>query len=360
MKMMRAACALAALLCAASPAVPAGAQQAGGEGRVKLNGAEVSVGGRVQTQFNTTTVETEPAGEWLLRRARLEATVRVNDLVSGKVQSELAGDRVSVKDAYLKLGFSRAVQLLAGKEKIPFSLLELTSSTRMLPIERGLRIRGVQGVDQNALVGGLRYAERDVGLQLMGSPPWAPLRFTYAVGVFGGPLQGAVGHLDTYQLAGRATLQPAERLRLGAGWSGRDFFRPAGGGATAALRRGNAFEVDLEYGAFAPGLHLLAEVSSGDVDPFAGTGFRGAQAWLGYRTGGVSRSLSAVEPIFRASHSEVDEGAPARLAGGTLLTPGLNLYFGGLNRFMVNYDFWLPNGEEGTQGSFKAMFQLAF
>ena len=52
-----------------------------------------------------------------------------------------------------------------------------------------------------------------------------------------------------------------------------------------------------------------------------------------------------------------DEGPEE--GGGTLVTPGVNLYLGGLNRIMFNWDFWNPLTGE-SQNSFKTQFQLAF
>jgi hypothetical protein len=344
-------------------AAPLAAQEAPPAGPVlKTGAAEIQIGGRVQTQFNTTSVESEPTSEFLLRRVRLEATVKINDVVSGKVQPDFAGNRVSLKDAYLKLDFAPALQLLAGQAYRPFSLLEQTSSTRILPIERGLEIRGLDAVDEYELVHGLAYSDRDIGVQVMGAPAGAPLGLTYQAGVFRGPLQGAVGAEDSRQYAARLTVRPAERLRVGAAWSSRDFARPEAAVPDAfELRRGHAFEVDVEYGAFAPGVHLLAEAAWGDRDPFTGAKFSGAQAWLGYRTPALGEAISGVEPLLRVSHGRTRGGEPGTPRdGGTLLTPGVNLYLGGLNRLMLNYDAWLPREGGGSEGSFKAMFQLAF
>jgi hypothetical protein len=68
-----------------------------------------------------------------------------------------------------------------------------------------------------------------------------------------------------------------------------------------------------------------------------------------------------VEPVFRASYSDTDasSGAPM-VSGGTLLTPGINVYFGPLNRIMLNYDIWLGDGDTPDAQSLKAMFQLGF
>lgn len=340
-------------------ALPAAAQESLPGERLKFNAAEIEVGGRVQTQFNTTTEDTEPATQLFLRRVRLDVKVQVNDFVSGRIQPEFAG-RFSLKDAYLQLDFAPGLQVLAGNAHRPFSRLELTSSNRTPAIERGLAIRGVDGFDEYALVHDLDYSDRDVGVQIIGAPDGAPLGLGYAVGLFGGPLQGRVGNEGTFQIAARATVEPLEKVSVGAGWSSRDFSRSAVGD-DFDLQRGNAFVVDAEYGSFAPGLHVLAELVTGDFDPFTGTEFTGAQGWLAYRTAPLSAKIFALEPTFRASRGDVDVGAPGLdELGGTLLTPGFNLYFDRMNRFMINYDHWMPDGDGDSAGSFKAQFQMAF
>lgn len=347
-----------AALCALLP-LAAVAQEPEKEGP-KLTGSvqEIQIGGRVQTQFNTTTAEGVPGTELFLRRARLEVEVKVNDLVSGAIQPEIAGDRLQLKDVYLKLGFSPALQLLAGKAHRPFSLLEQTSSKRILPVERGAALRGLDPQDEYEIVHDLGYSDRDVGLQVMGAPKWAPLGFAYQAGVFRGPLHQRAGTEDSYQYAARATVRPVERLRLGAAWSARDFASDSlVDGTPLRVEKGHAWEVDAEYGAFAPGLHFLGEVVFGDYDPFADADFTGAQAWLGYRTRALSRGVTGVEPLLRASWGDVDDGGPVQ--DGTLLTPGINVYFGPLNRIMLNYDFWSPRRGD-AEGSFKAQFQLGF
>lgn len=351
---------LALLLWVGGPVAPARAQQTVEGPRLKLNVLELAINGRVQTQINTTTVDGQQPTEWLLRRVRLEASVWVNEFVTGKIQPDFAGDRVSIKEAYLKLLFSPGVQLLAGKAFRPFSVLEQTSSNRILPIERGLRIRGVNGFDEYRVINELQYSDREIGLQLMGEPAAAPLGLAYAAGVFRGPLSGRVGAQDTHQFAARVSVEPVEHVRVGAGWSNRHFVdaRRTLVPTQPVLERGNAYEVDLEIGKFDPGFHLLGEVAFGDFDPAADVGFFGAHTWLAYRTPPLSPRVSTVEPVLRLSYANVD--APPRELGGTLVTPGVNIYFGPLNRVMFNYDLWSPAGDADTEGSFKAMFQLAF
>jgi hypothetical protein len=346
------------LLCVSAGALGAQEQQVT---RWRANVAEIEIGGRVQTQLNTTSAGLEPTVEMILRRVRLDARVRVNDLVSGRIQPDFAGDRVSLKDVWVRLDFAPELQLLAGKAHRPFSLIEQVSSTRILPVERGVRLRGVQALDHYTAVNGLAYSDRDVGFQLMGAFARLPLQPTYQIGAFAGPLHRQVGSEDSYQLAARTTFRPAEPIRVGAAVSRRDFarasqVRPSGW----ELDQGHAFSLDLEYGSFAPGLHFIGEVAFGDSDPFAGDSFVGSQGWLAYRTGPHGR-ISGVEPLIRVSHGSLRHKDPLSTnSGGLLLTPGVNIYLGGLNRIMLNYDFWSPTAAARSEGGLKAQFQLAF
>jgi hypothetical protein len=338
-------------------AAPAAAQEADGP-EVRTGAMELTIGGRVQTQLNTSSVADVAPSQLILRRARLELGVKINERISGQLQPEFGGGQLSLKNAYMELTTSPAVRLRAGRFTRPFGLLQLTSSKRMPVIERGVRIRGLDALDEASLLASLDYSDRDVGVQLHGSPRGAPLGLTYALGVFRGPLHGAVGRQDSYQLAGRATARVVPDVRIGAAWSMRDFAASVTDPAPE-LRRGHAFEIDLEYGSFAPGMHILVEAATGDLDPFSDRSFWGAQAWLGYRTPPISSLVLGIEPALRASHSEMD-GDPAAPAGGSLFTPGLNVYIGPLDRIMLNYDIW--RGADGSVDarSFKAMVQLAF
>ena len=112
--------------------------------------------------------------------------------------------------------------------------------------------------------------------------------------------------------------------------------------------RGHAFEVDMEVGTFAPGLHMLGEIAFGDADPQADRDFFGAQGWLAWRSEPISSTVSAIEPIFRASYGDPGDES---VSEATLLTPGINVHFGGRNRFMVNYDFVLLGEVVATFGT---------
>lgn len=322
--------------------------------------------GRVQSIFNTTSVDDQPVARMELRRVRLEANLFFGKLVQAKIQPEYAGSRVSLRDAYVRFNLDPGLQVWAGQAHRPFGIITPTSSARMLPIERGVHIRGVpnpQSYDQYNLISFLNYSERDVGLQLRGEPRDAPLGLTYAAGFFNGPAAAAAPEAETWQGVARVALQPVRNVRVGASWSRIDHVS-TGDDEVTETREGQAWEADVELGTDRGGLHVVGEVSTGDFDPFAGAEFFGAQGWVGYRTGRVSSSVSAVEPLLRVSYGDPDVDDEAGLEdahGGTLITPGVNLWLGGLNRFAINWDVWNPSadGEENVH-SFRALFQVAF
>jgi hypothetical protein len=354
------------LLGALTPPGPAQAQEEP-QLRFTTRALQVGVGGRVQTLFSTTTGDGAAPMQWEMRRVRVDFAVRANTLLSARIQPEFAGTQVELRDAFLQFDVDPGLQVRVGQAFRPFSLLAQTSSLRVLPIERGARIRGLPAAAQEHynLVAGLGYADRDVGLQLRGSPRGAPLNLGYGVGLFNGPLFGLAGGNLTYQLAGRLTVAPLPDVTLGFGASRRDFGRADPNGGTIEIRRGHAWQADLEVGSFDRGPHLMAEAALGDQNPLATTPrrFRAAQVWTAYRTRPRGELLTQLEPTLRASFGDVDV-SPVELnagaGGGILVTPGFNVYIGPLNRVMVNYEIWNPRGPAAPVGSLKAMFQMAF
>jgi hypothetical protein len=322
--------------------------------------SRLTLGGRVHVILDTSGEDAAAATATTLRRVRLEAGVVLNPLVSMKIQPEYAGSRVSLRDAHVVLSIDPALQVVAGQMHRPFGAIAPGSSNRSLPVERGLRVRGLLGaVEHHALVTGLGYAERDVGVQLRGAVPGAPLGLAYAVGLFDGPARDIAPAEDTHQLVARVTARPSARARGGVSWSRRDF--AAGDGSDAILVRGGAaWGTDLELGSATRGPRLLLEAARGDLDPFAGSRFASAQGWLAYRGGPASARVSGIEPLLRVSWADPDRGAPSPAAvGGTLVTPGVNVWLGGLNRIALNLDHWSP-ARGPTSRSVKLLFQVAF
>lgn len=321
------------------------------EGGVIAGNAQIVLSGRVHAQVNTTSVDGETPAEIFLRRVRLGADIGINDLVSGRIHADFAGNRVSLADAYMMLSLNPAFQLVAGNAHRPFGLIEQTTSLRIVPIERGVRIRGLSGsYDLSSLLSSLDYSDRDIGLLVRGSPEGAPLGLSYSAGVFNGPLE--LGDEQTLQLVGRVELEPTDGITVGAAASRRDFDNGTG------AEGGTALTADVRFGGSAPtpGFDILAEVATGPFD--LSRDFAGAHVWVAYRIP-LEGAVTRVSPLIRFSHVTVDELVGGGDVGGTLITPGFNIYLGGLNRVMFNYDIFNPASGD-TETSFKTQFQLTF
>jgi hypothetical protein len=324
--------------------------------------ARITFGGRVQTIFNTTSVHDNPATETELRRVRLEANLQFGRVVSGKIQPEFAGSRVSLRDAYVRFNLDPAFQVWAGQAHRPFGVISPASTVRNPTPEKGLRIRGVEGYEHFNLLSGLGYSDRDVGLQLRGEPAGAPLGLSYAAGIFNGPSRADAPEENTYQVVARVAARPVGWARVGVSWSRIDFaHEPPDDVQGLIMTEGAAWEADVELGSERGGPRAVFEVARGDSDPLPEAEFVSAQGFVTYRTGRVSSTLSAIEPLLRVSWADpdVDDDAVGLPVGGTLVTPGINLWLGGMNRFGLYYDLWNPDAGESAR-SFKALFQLAF
>jgi hypothetical protein len=332
---------------------PAAAQL--GEPTVRASARELIITARLHAQFNTTTADDAPDTEWLIRRARLESRARINEVVAGHVQMEFAGDRATVMHAYMDLNLSPAVNLRAGRAFKPFGLFARTANTLFIPIEPGLRIRGVTGREAFSLLFGLNYGERGTGLQAEGVIPGAPMRMRYNVGWYEGFLARTpgMGDRDDHAFAGRLDAWPVDPIRVGASWSRRDFVdRDAAGNAAGPLLHGDAFALDFQWGGFRPGLQVMVELTTGVADAVADERFNTAAVWSAWRSAEGPGPIQNIEPLVRVSWADVS-------GGGVLFTPGINFYFAERNRVMLNYDVWSPI-EGDRAGSFKVMFGMWF
>ena len=335
---------LVALLALAALARPALAQEVAEDPNLGAEGEDtetLTFGGLVQTQFNTSSADgAEDDTDLSLRRVRLSANARVSDLVSGRIQAELAnaavGGAAELNEAYALFQFDPAFGVLVGKGGRPFGIIDATSASQIVPIERGARFRGAETVELYRTLEALSYAGRSVGVQVLGEA--GPV--VYAAGYFRGATGEEGDDADIRQFAARVQVQPVDLVKVGVAATSRAFaasdppglqlngeaqgFDPSG-----ETERGAGYALDFEVGEYGrPGFHALGQFTVGTIDPFRDFTFTAAQGWVAYRVGGLGAAtndvLVAVEPLFRASASDVE--GPVGENDGVLLTPGLNLY----------------------------------
>lgn len=315
----------------------------------------ISLTGRLQTQFNTSTADSAYS-TFEHRRARVGVELSIDDWIEGRVEANFAHG-VRLEDAWMNLAFHPALELQVGQFKKPFSRIELISSSRMVPIENALRIRGIAYngehyllLDQNGYLG------RELGAQLHGQI--GPLG--YAAGVFNGTDQNTRDDNDAKSIAGRLNLKPfaSAPFEIGVAASRRDVALVDSLGEPFT-ERGLAAEADLAWGGFRrPGISVVAEVMQAEnfvtEDPMIGA--QGVVSWFQPLAAG---RVEGVEPLFRASLG--DPSTEFDGTSGVLLTPGVNLYFHGRNRLMVNWDYFTPELDVlDPEHAFRAQLQLYF
>jgi hypothetical protein len=338
------------------------AGRAAAQTTVHTQAVEITLTGRLHTQFNTSSVATEPGDEILIRRARFSAAIKINDFVSGLIEPEYAGNKAQLKVAFLRLAFGPALNATIGQYKRPFDLFTLTSSTDILVIERTGDIRGV---DTCAGVGGvcsfnrfleqLQYSATDIGIILDGHDRRG--RVSYAVAVMNGPGPNVADENGTKSYTGRVTYAPTPNVHLGGNVAVHDYVNPVRGNAYAS-----AFGGDVEIGNFRQGFHLQAGAVAGDNWRALVAGqpgqFVALQAIAAYKLP-VHRPpyAEAIEPVARVSWGNPDTATPGD--GGLLLTPGVVWYIAGRNKIGADVDVWHPQ-QGNTEWGLKVQSYLFF
>jgi hypothetical protein len=358
------------------------AQEREGPGDVVASVARsIRLEGQLQFQASTTSVDEATDVDLDLRRIRLAATGRLAEGFTGVLQAEFESARARVRDAYLDVEVSPALGLRVGQFKIPFNGIETVSSKRLLLIERGARIRGVDALTTSAFLVSSRLSARHRGVQGTLAPGAG--RVTLQAGAWTGSGEGSEdddGKMAAARLEVR--LLPAvedEGIPLVVGLAGvtNGFFGEPGdtlvvSGADTALLEDPSYaaagELWLELGEYgAPGLHVQVNALAGEnpLDPeVVGPeevdlpSFLGLQLWTEWLVERPEGALSAWGPAFRLDRFDPDTDAADDAL--ILVTPGLNLYFGPALRVQVDYDVLVPESEGETESAFRTQAQLLF
>lgn len=331
-----------------------------------------------------------------IRRLRIQTDVRFGDNLTMVIQPSFEMGSLRMRDAYLRVGLTPQIGLTLGQEKSPFQRYELTSSNNLLSIERGVRILGLSGREAlNNLLEANGYVAHDLGAFLDFTAPGN--RVTVKAGVSNGSRESATDVNDAKSFFGRATAtlvtnandQPA--LQAGVAFAARDraicqtVTGTSGCGAYYAdsSRTTTAFGVELEWGGFRPGLHVIADVATGDNVPGAlritsgrnsanlrnsadsnVVRFVGVHVVGAYRiatTGADSRVVKLIEPALRVDYLDPDTDASDD--EGLLVTPVLNVYFGPTVVARLGLDLYSykdATGDTRSAREFKVSWQANF
>jgi hypothetical protein len=330
-----------------------------------------------------------------IRRLRIQTDVRFGDNMLLVIQPSFEMAALRVRDAYLRVGLTPQLGVTIGQEKSPFMRYEFTSSNTLPSIERGLRIFGLSGREAlNDILVSNGYAAHDLGAFV--DVDLLQHRLFAKAGVSNGSRESSTDVNNAKSFFGRVAVTPLVNaqdqpvLQIGASVAARD--RAICSVCTGAAityfpdssRMTTAFNVELEVGGFRPGLHLIADLATGDNVPLANrvnTGrfnlanlrnssdtnvvtFRGAHVVGAYRfdtRGSDARVVRSLEPALRLDYT--DPNTNVANDHGVLVTPVLSVFFGATTIVRAGVDFYTYRDAIGTSRTaqeFKLSWQANF
>jgi len=355
----------------------------------------IQVQGRIQLQYRYSSGDssanyskTGVNNLFEIRRLRIQTNVRFGDNISLVIQPSFEMGSLRMRDAFLRVGLTPNVAVVAGQEKSPFQRYALNSSNNLLSIERGLRVlklSGKEGLNDILVQNG--YASQDLGAGV--EVESKDHRFLVKGVVQGGSRESTADVNNAKSFFARATgtalmnkdNQP--QLQVGASFGSRDRaicsncpagpLPPAPAYYADSSKRTTAFGLDAEWGGFRPGLHVIADFATGDNVPVSGgfrvnsgrntanlrnsadsnvVTFRGVHLIGAYRiltTGSDTRLIKIVEPAVRFDYT--DPNTSASNDQGILITPVLNLYFANSVELRAGIDLYFYKDATGASQS---------
>lgn len=356
--MLRIRVLFAAVVALAAAAVP---QTLQAQIEIAARSAQILFGGRLHSQFATSSAEEGKATDFFTRRARFTLDVSVSDLLDARVQPDFGGGELDLKDAYFRLNLHRGFRFSVGQFKRAFDIFQLNSSTDIIVVERTGRIDGVDGCpgpggmcSLSRFTEKLAYSDRDIGFRAAGA---IGQRVSYLATLTNGTGTSGADENSGKSVAGRVSVQLADGVSISANVSRHDFMRQ-GGTADAAT----AFGADLEIGGFRDGAHLQVGLVGGanwQLESAEGTTprFVTGQAIVSRYISLEGGRLAGIEPMARVSWGDPDRAVPDD--AGLLVTPGIFLFVAGKNRIGANLDIY-NGGSVPTEFSFKLQTYLYY
>ncbi|MDP3909895.1 MAG: porin [Gemmatimonadales bacterium] len=350
----------------------------------------VRVSGRMQAQYRLSSGDSSgnfnPAlvsNGFEIRRLRIQTDVRFGDNMLAVIQPSFEMGGIRMRDAYLRVGLTPQIGVTIGQEKSPFQRYELTSSNTLPSVERGVRILRLSGREGlNDLLATNGYASHDLGAFMDWTGP--ENRFSIKLGVQNGSRESTADVNSAKSFFGRATAtlttnaadQPM--LQVGVSLAARDRAICSTCTGTIAYyadssKTTTAFGLDLEWGGFRPGFHVIADFATGDNVPAANRvasgrntanlrtaadsalrtfmGFSLIGAYRVNTAGADTRLVKFFEPALRVDYLDPDTDTGDN--EGVLITPALSIYFGNTVVLRAGFDFYSYRDATGTSRSAK-------
>ena len=320
------------LVLALGLAHPLLAQEMGARG-----GSSVTIGARIQAQYEASSVDDTPSS-FFIRRAWVTMDGRLNDLVTARAQYDIDGQ--TVLEAYLELTPSDALQVQLGQFKKGISYFWLVPNAWLPIIERDARVTGVDhcpGVGSvcsfGRMTGALGLDNYEPGILMQGRfGEYFGYRFTLTNGE-------GISNRDVNRgksASGQFSVYPAGNTRVSA-YVALDETLDSHGETMGVP----AYGAEVEIGTWLDGPHLIANGLRGRnwklSDDAKFSAFQLMAFW--YLPFAPESRFAGIEPMLRVSW--VDSGAEDRSSvTGTVVTPGVMVYFVGRNGISTNVDFY--------------------
>jgi hypothetical protein len=305
----------------------------------------LEIGGRVHVGFDAEHKHNED-NEWKdtfrVRRARVKLDWTPEEWVRARVQIDAAPEYYGlglsiIKDAFIILKPIQQFGLRLGQFKRPFSGLELTSSGKLLVIERGIGNELI--VDGE--FGGWGYGDREMGVEI-GGELLESLKLEYALGVFNGSGPSLNDVDKAKDVAARLSIRPVKQFAFGV--SGAFKFFDESRDRYPSMGAAAASDIQLKFGGFKAHIegiiaqyYLYAvdddEIDPSQTDPDLAFNVLGI---LSYKFKIDSSVKLAVEPVVKVEYLDpndrfIDDHA-------VLYTIGFNTYVGKYFRVMLDFE----------------------
>ena len=281
-----------------------------------------------------------------LRRARLDLRGTIDKQWAYRLHAELA-NLPKLLDASASYKLNDALSVTAGQFKIPFSLENLTSSTKLVTIDRSQAVEALTARSRDVIG---NSNGRDIGVQLGGSiiQHNGAYFLDYAAGIFNGAGTNVSDNNDQKDIAARLTIHPAKGLDI-AGNIYRGTGRWALSAADAAENHSrNRYGFDASY--VSGPVFLAAEYLKG-LD--ASTDKEGWYALAAYQ-------LIPEKVQLLAKYDTYDPNLGVLENSSDWYTVGANIFFSRWAKLQFSYTLKNETGTEIHNDLFSAQFQLQF